>query len=75
VATKDGAEALPGGRGYVRESVLGITVHGALEQSEVVEALLGRRPSRPLDAVFEGLADLVEERLDMDDVARIAGVV
>jgi adenosylcobyric acid synthase len=75
VATKDGAEALSGGRGYARGSVLGITVHGALEQSEVVEALLGRRSSRPLDAVFEGLADLVEERLDMDEVARAAGVV
>jgi adenosylcobyric acid synthase len=66
-------EALPGGRGYVQDAVLGISVHGALEQPELVAALLGRRPERPLEAVFDGLADLVEERLDMDAVARLAG--
>ena len=74
VATGPGAEALPGGRGFVYESVLGISVHGSLEQPEIVEALLGRRPSRPLDAVFEDLANLVEERLDIDELARLAGI-
>jgi len=68
------AEAVSGGRGFVCESVLGISVHGAFEQPEVVAALLGRTPERPLEAVFEGLADLVEERLDLDKLARIAGV-
>jgi adenosylcobyric acid synthase len=67
-------EALPGGRGFARESVLGITVHGALEQPELLDALFGRRPGRSLDAVFEHLADLVEDRLDMPEVARLAGV-
>jgi adenosylcobyric acid synthase len=66
------AEALPDGRGFVRQAVLGITIHGALEQREVVAALLGREPEWNLDAVFERLADLVEERLDVDGLARIA---
>jgi hypothetical protein len=37
-----------------------------------VAALLGREPEWNLDAVFERLADLVEERLDVDGLARIA---
>lgn len=74
VARSSVAEAIPGGRGFVHESVLGISFHGAFEQPELVEALFGRRPSRPLEAVFEDLADLVEERLDMDELARLAGV-
>jgi adenosylcobyric acid synthase len=73
-ATSSDAEALPGGRGFVHESTLGISVHGAFEQPELVEALLGRRPSRPLDVVFDDLADLVEEWLDLDELARLAGV-
>ena len=74
VATNPGAEVLRGGRGFVHESVLGISVHGSFEQPEVVEALFGLRPSRPLDAVFEDLANLVEERLDMVELARLAGI-
>jgi adenosylcobyric acid synthase len=74
VASSSDAEALPGGRGFVNGSTLGISVHGAFEQPELVEALFGRRPSRPLDVVFEDLADLVEERLDVDELARLAGV-
>jgi adenosylcobyric acid synthase len=72
VAASPGAEILPGGRGFAHGSVLGISVHGSFEQPELVASLLGRRPARPLDAVFEDLADLVEERLDMDQLARLA---
>ena len=67
-------EVLPGGRGFVSGAVLGISVHGLFEDPGVVAALLGARPSRSLEAVFEGLADLAEERLDMDEIARLAGV-
>jgi cobyric acid synthase len=74
VATSSQVEALPGGRGFAQESVLGISVHGAFEQPEVVLALFGQGPSRPLETVFEGLADLVEQQLDMDELARLAGV-
>ena len=68
------AEALPESRGFVSGAVLGITIHGAFEQPEVVAALLGRRPERPLDAVFEHLADLVERQLDLDELARTVGI-
>ena len=67
-------EALPGGRGFVLGSLLGISVHGLFEQPELVAALLGRAPLRPLDAVFEDLADLAETRLDVDELGRLAGV-
>jgi adenosylcobyric acid synthase len=73
-ATGPTAEALPGGRGFARGSVLGISVHGALEQPEVVQALLGVAPRRPLDQVFDELADAVEERLDVAYLAELAGV-
>jgi adenosylcobyric acid synthase len=73
-ATGAAEEALPGGRGFVAGSVLGISLHGLFEGSEIVSALLGARPGRPLEAVFDGLADLVEERFDMDALAHLAGV-
>jgi adenosylcobyric acid synthase len=68
------SQVLPGGRGFAKGSVLGISVHGAFEQFEIVERLFGRRPERSLEVVFEGLADLVEGRLDMDEISRLAGV-
>ena len=73
-ATGPVTEALPGGRNFVSGCVLGISVHGALEQPEVVEALLGRAPSRSLEQVFDGLADLVEDRLDLDLLGSLAGI-
>ena len=74
VPTGDVEDALPGGRGVVAGAVLGLTVHGALESPDVVAALVGRRPTRVLEAVFDDLADLVEERLDVDALGRLAGV-
>jgi adenosylcobyric acid synthase len=68
------AEALVGSRGFAKGSVLGISIHGAFEQPEIVERVFGRRPLRSLDDVFEGLADLVEDRLDMDAISRLAGI-
>ena len=73
-ATGPVAQALPGGRGFARGSVLGISVHGALEQPDVVQALLGTVPGRPLEQVFDELADAVEERLDVAYLAELAGV-
>ena len=73
-ALEPGIEVLPEGRGFARGAVLGITVHGAFEQPELVAALFGRAPERTLEDVFEGLADLVEDRLRLDVLARLAGV-
>jgi hypothetical protein len=43
-------------------------VHGIFEQRHLVEVLLGTAPEASLDAVFDGLADAVEEHLDLDAV-------
>jgi adenosylcobyric acid synthase len=67
-------EVLPGGRGFVAGGVLGLSFHGLFERPEALAALFHEAPGRPLDAVFDGLADLAEERLDVDDLARLAGV-
>ena len=61
-------EALPGGLGYASGRVLGIAMHGLFEQPELVRALLGAAPERSLEQVFDGLADAVEECLDLDAV-------
>jgi adenosylcobyric acid synthase len=74
VARDRTVEALPGGRAFASGNVLGVTVHGLFESPEVVEALVGRAPGRTLEEVFDGLADLVEERLDVEELARLAGV-
>jgi adenosylcobyric acid synthase len=68
------AFALPGGRGYAAGGVLGISVHGFFEQPDLVQALLGRAPGRSLEDTFDGLADAVEERLDVELFAHLAGV-
>jgi adenosylcobyric acid synthase len=73
-AAESGTEVIVGGRGFAHRSVLGITVHGAFEHPELIAALFGRKPARPLERVFEELADLVEERLDMDAIGRLAEV-
>jgi adenosylcobyric acid synthase len=67
-------EALPGRRGFVAGSVLGITVHGALESPGLVAALLGSTPAYTLDDVFDALADVAEARLDLGYLADLAGV-
>ena len=72
--TAHATEATAGGRGFVAGSVLGLTLHGALESPDVLAALVGARPARALESVFDGLADLVEERLDIDALGRLAGV-
>jgi len=46
--------------------VLATTVHGLLEDPEVLDALVGVRPPPVLDATFDALADAVDEHLDTD---------
>jgi adenosylcobyric acid synthase len=66
--------ALPAGRGFVAGPVLGVSVHGLFENAAIVAALIGRAPERNLNAVFDGLADAVEEHLDVSLLLRKAGV-
>jgi adenosylcobyric acid synthase len=67
-AEGDVEEALPDGLGFVSGRVLGVTVHGMFEEPRVLRALVGGTPAISLDAVFESLADAVEEHLDLDAV-------
>ena len=62
----DGARAvLPDGLGFIAGNVLGVYLHGLVEDPDVLEAITGLRPRRTLDDVFSGLADLVDEHLDL----------
>ena len=53
-------------------SVLATTVHGLLEDPDVLAALFGRRPLRTLDDTFEQLADAVDTCLDTDLLRSLA---
>jgi adenosylcobyric acid synthase len=65
--------ALPGGLGFARGPVLGVYVHGLLEDPAVVAALLGEAPVRTLDQAFDELADAVEHHLDLTAVESLLG--
>ena len=67
-------EALVGGCGWARRAVLGVTVHGVLEQPEVLRRLLGASPARTLDAVLDELTDAVTAGLDMAAVETMVGL-
>jgi adenosylcobyric acid synthase len=67
-------EAIPGGLGWCDGSALGLTVHGLLEEPEVLARLFGRRPSRSLDDVLDELTDAVIAGLDARFVERLVGL-
>jgi adenosylcobyric acid synthase len=74
VATGPAVQALPARRGFVVGPVLGVSVHGLFENPDIVAALVGRAPERTLHAVFDDLADAVEEHLDVGRLLREAGI-
>lgn len=47
-----------------RGSILATTMHGLLEDPEILEALCGYRPAPVLEATFDALADAVDDYLD-----------
>jgi adenosylcobyric acid synthase len=53
--------------------VLATTVHGLLEDPDVVERLVGRRPPPVLEETFERLADAVDAHLDTALLWRLVG--
>ena len=57
--------ATDGELGWVRDGVLGITVHGLFEAPEVLSALFGRKPSHSLDSAIDAMTDVVVANLDM----------
>ena len=58
-------EAIAGGLGYVRDSVLGMYVHGLFESPDILRALFGTNALPKLDATFDSLADAVDAALDV----------
>jgi adenosylcobyric acid synthase len=66
--------ALPDGRGFTAGPVLGVYLHGLLEDAEVIAALIGEAPVRTLDDTFNELADAVERHLDLAGVEALTGV-
>jgi adenosylcobyric acid synthase len=64
------AEALPDGLGFAKGSVLGVYPHGLFEQPELLSALFGAAPARSLERAFEGLADALEEHIDLGALLR-----
>lgn len=56
---------------WAQGSVLATTVHGLLEDPEVVHGLTGIAPGAVLEATFDALADAVDEHLDVDLLRRL----
>jgi adenosylcobyric acid synthase len=63
-ATATVARALPDGRGFARDGVLGVSVHGLLEDPGLLTALLDVPAPEPLACVFDRLADAAATHLD-----------
>ncbi len=63
---------LPDGLGFTCGSVLAVYLHGLAEMPAITNLLTGRAPTRSLDEVFEGLADLVDDAVDRTWLAKLA---
>ena len=73
-ATGPVAEALPERLGWVDGPLLALYPHGLLEAPSVVEALVGERPARTLDAALDDLCDRVMAGLEVGRVEALAGL-
>lgn len=60
--------AFTDGSGFIHGCVMAVYTHGLAEDPEVVRAISGQRPQRPLSAVLAGLADLADNHLDMERI-------
>ena len=56
---------------WADDRVLATTVHGLLEDPDVVERLVGRRPRLVLDETFDLLADAIDDHVDTDLLRRL----
>ncbi len=67
-------EALPNGLGWAHGCVLAVTVHGLLEDPELLRALFGRAPERSPETMLDELCDNVLAGLDAERISALAGV-
>jgi adenosylcobyric acid synthase len=65
--------ALPDGLGFARGPILGVYLHGLLEDPAVLKALIGEAPARSLANVFDELADAAERHLVLEQVEALLG--
>ena len=73
-ATGPALAAIPDRMGWMRGSVLGVTVHGLLEDSEIVAAVVGKRLKRSPDSVLDEVCDVVMASLDVELIDELAGL-
>ena len=59
-----------GAIGWQQGAVLGVYAHGLFEAPGLMSALFGAEP-RPLDAVFDGLADFIDARFEPGSLRRL----
>ena len=74
VASASLREAIPDGLGWVQGPVLAVYLHGLFEHEAVLRGLFGTAAPRSLEQTFDGLADALDEHVDMDSVTSLAGV-
>jgi adenosylcobyric acid synthase len=67
-------EALPNGLGWVQGPVLGVYLHGLLEDAEVLGAVIGTAPAESLDDTIDQLTDSVIAALDKRALGALVGV-
>jgi len=58
--------------GWQAGRVLGVYAHGLFEQPAVLQALFGEK-GRPLEAVFDGLADFIDLHFQPGSIAGLIG--
>jgi adenosylcobyric acid synthase len=56
--------------GWQRGCVLGLYAHGLFESADAMRALFGAEV-RPLDTVFDGLADFIDARFEPGSLLRL----
>ena len=72
VATSGTPMAIADGLGWVADPVLGVTVHGLMEDQDVLRALFGKAPTRSLDSAIDDLTDVVVGNLDKAFIDQLA---
>jgi hypothetical protein len=60
--------------GWVDGTVMGVTVHGLLEDVEILGALFGKKPRISLDSALDALTDKVMANLDAAFIEDLAGL-